>query len=238
MKRRVLAIGGIVGPAAFVAAWVVLGARKTGYNPIEDHISRLAAQGVPERPAMTAGFLAFGVSLPLYSLALRSRLGGYAWATAAATGIATVAVAAFPLDGPVGDTAHAVAAGSGYATLAATPLLAALPLHRLGRVGWSRASLVAGSVSAGCLVGHDRRTCDRVLPTGRSDRRRRVDHLFSRGDSPRHVRDAGDPRDGCLARRPPARPARWRRRRRPRRETIPSWPGPTSRAPSHFVLPT
>ena len=152
MTRRPFALGGLIGPAAFIAAWTILGARKAGYNPVEDHISRLAAQGVPQRPAMTAGFLVFGVSLPLYSVALRSRLDGYAWVTAATTGIATLAVAAFPLDGPAGDTAHAIAAGTGYATLAATPLLAAWPLHRLGRRGWSRASLIAGSVSAACLV--------------------------------------------------------------------------------------
>lgn len=152
MKRRSLAFGGIIGPTAFIAAWAILGAPKTGYNPVEDHISRLAAQGVPERPAMTAGFLVFGVSLPLYAVALRSRLAGPAWMAAAATGIATLGVAAFPLDGPAGDTAHAVAAGAGYATLAATPLLAAWPLRRAGRVGWSRASVVAGGASAICLV--------------------------------------------------------------------------------------
>ena len=152
MKHRFLSLGGIIGPAAFIAAWAILGARKAGYNPLEDHISRLAAQGVATRPAMTAGFVVFGVSLPLYSLAVRARLDGYAWTAAAATGVATLAVAALPLDGPAGDAAHAVAAGTGYATLAATPLLAALPLRRLGRTGWSRASLVAGSVSAACLV--------------------------------------------------------------------------------------
>lgn len=152
MKHRALAFGGIIGPAAFIAAWAILGARKTGYNPVEDHISRLAAQGVPERAAMTAGFLVFGVSLPVYALALRSRLGGPAWMAAAATGIATLGVAAFPLDGPAGDTAHAVAAGTGYATLAATPLLAAWPLQRVGRHRWSRGSVIAGGASALCLV--------------------------------------------------------------------------------------
>lgn len=152
MKRRSLAIGGIVGPAAFIAAWAILGARKIGYNPVEDHISRLAAQGVPERPAMTAGFLIFGMSLPVYALALRARLAGPAWMAAAATGIATLGVAAFPLDGPAGDTAHAVAATTGYATLAATPLLSARPLQHIGRAGWSRASVIAGGASAIFLV--------------------------------------------------------------------------------------
>jgi len=151
--KRTLALGGIVGPAGFITAWSILGARKPGYNPIEDHISRLAAQGVAERPGMTAGFVAFGLGVPLYALALRHSPTGKAWMAAAATGIATLGVAAFPLDGPAGDGAHALAAGVGYATLAATPLLAARPLARAGLKKASALSWGAGIMSAACLVG-------------------------------------------------------------------------------------
>ena len=153
MVRRVFAVGGVVGPAAFVIAWAALGARKAGYNPIQDHISRLAAQGVPERAAMTAGFATFGVGLPIYAVALRDALGGKAWLAATATGVATLGVAAFPLDGPAGDSAHAIAAGAGYATLAALPLLAAGPLARAGQRGWARFSWVTGAASGACLLG-------------------------------------------------------------------------------------
>lgn len=151
-SRRTLALGGLIGPAAFVTAWALLGARKPGYNPIEDHISRLAAQGVAERPAMTAGFVAFGVGLPLYALALRRSPTGHAWIAAVATGVATLGVAAFPLDGPVGDGAHAAAAGFGYATLAAVPLLAARPLARAGYKAWSRFSWATGAAVGACLA--------------------------------------------------------------------------------------
>lgn len=151
-SRRLLGLGGIIGPAAFVTAWAVLGARKVGYNPITDHISRLAAAGVPERAAMSAGFVAFGLAVPAYGWALRRSLPGPAWTTAVATGLATLGVAAFPLDGPVGDTPHAIAASLGYATLAATPLLAARPLHRSGRNSWAAASVVAGVASGICLA--------------------------------------------------------------------------------------
>ena len=150
--RRALALGGIIGPTTFVAAWSILGARKPEYNPIEDHISRLAAHGVVERPAMTAGFIAFGVGLPVYAFALRRAVEGPAWVAAAATGVATLGVAAFPLDGPAGDGAHAIAAGLGYATLAASPLLAARPLGRAGSRRWSNFSLAAGLASAACLA--------------------------------------------------------------------------------------
>ncbi|HUR49450.1 MAG TPA: DUF998 domain-containing protein [Acidimicrobiales bacterium] len=149
---RALALGGVVGPAAFITAWSALGWRKAGYTPIEDHISRLAAQGVAERPAMTAGFVAFGVGVPLYALALRRSPTGHAWIAAATTGVATLGVAAFPLDGPAGDGAHAIAAGVGYATLAAIPLLAARPLARAGLTMWSRFSWAAGGAAALCLA--------------------------------------------------------------------------------------
>lgn len=149
---RAAAVGGIVGPVAFATAWAVLGARKVGYNPVEDHISRLAAEGVPERALMTSGFVAFGVGLPLYAVALRDAIGGKAWLAATATGLATLGVAAFPLDGPAGDGAHALAAGAGYATLAAVPLLAARPLARGGQIGWGRLSWAAGAASAACLL--------------------------------------------------------------------------------------
>ena len=46
---RRLALGGMVGPAAFVGAWAVLGARLPGYDPTQDAISRLAADGAPTR---------------------------------------------------------------------------------------------------------------------------------------------------------------------------------------------
>lgn len=150
--RRALGIGGIIGPAAFVSAWAILGARKAGYNPVADHISRLAAVGVPERPAMSAGFIAFGLAVPAYGLALRRHLPGPAWATAVVTGVATLGVAAFPLDASFGDTPHAIAAGIGYSTLAATPLLAAGPLRRSGRRRWANASVAAGLASGACLA--------------------------------------------------------------------------------------
>lgn len=151
-RSRWAAVGGIIGPAAFVTAWAVLGARRAGYDPISDHISRLAAEGVRERAAMTAGFVTFGVGVPVYAIALRRALPGWSWVTAAATGVATLGVAAFPLDGPAGDGAHAVAAGLGYATLAATPLLAASALYRGGRPAAARLSVAAGVASGACLL--------------------------------------------------------------------------------------
>lgn len=119
--RRWRALGGVLGPVAFVASWAVLGALRDGYSPVHDPISRLAAVGSPTRAAMTAGFLAYSAGVGAFAPALDSRGSRRALALNAA---ATVAVAAFPLDGFGGAQAHAAAAGVGYASLAASPWLA------------------------------------------------------------------------------------------------------------------
>lgn len=123
--RRWKAVGGVLGPASFVTAWCVLGARQAGYSAVQEPISRLAAHGAPTRPAMTAGFLAFGVGVALYAPELRRAIPGGAALAAATTAAATACIALFPLDARYGDGPHAVAAGIAYTGLAATPILAA-----------------------------------------------------------------------------------------------------------------
>jgi hypothetical protein len=151
---RAAALGGIIGPAAFIGAWVSGGVLTTrDYSPIDDAISRLAAIGNNTRPLMTAGFIGFGLALPVYAGALRRVVDGPAWMAAAATGVAMLGVAATPLEhSKTIDALHAVAAGIGYATLAATPLLAARPLARQGHRVLATAGIIAGSVSATCLA--------------------------------------------------------------------------------------
>lgn len=160
---RTAALGGVIGPAGFIGAWAV-GAAITSapYSSIDDAISRLAAVGADTRWLMTAGFVTFGVSLPVYAWALRSRVPGRAWITAAATGVATLAVAATPLDrSDTVDRLHAVFAGIGYLTLAATPLLAARPLLAMGHRRLARTGIAAGVTSALALAA-----TTSGLPTG------------------------------------------------------------------------
>lgn len=152
-RRRLTALGGLAGPAGFVAAWAVGGAVAHDYSPVEDAISRLAAVDAPTRALMTSGFVAFGVGVPLYGLALRDRLPGPAWASAVATGLATLGVAAFPLDrSATVDLVHGAFASVGYATLAGVPLLAARPLRDEGRTRAAAASLAVGAVAGACLL--------------------------------------------------------------------------------------
>ena len=152
-RRRLKALGGLVGPAGFVTAWAVGGAVARDYSPVDDAISRLAAVDAPTRALMTSGFVVFGVGVPLYGLALRDRLPGKAWASAVATGLATLGVAAFPLDrSATVDLVHGAFASVGYATLTGVPLLAARPLRGEGRTGAAAASLAVAAVSGACLL--------------------------------------------------------------------------------------
>lgn len=97
---------------------------------------------------MTAGFIGFGTGVPIYAIALRGSLPGSAWKTAVATGLAILGVAAFPLG--VSSTVGLVHGGFavlGYATLAATPLLAARPLTACGHRRAAMASVATGVTS-------------------------------------------------------------------------------------------
>jgi hypothetical membrane protein len=141
-----LSLGGVVGPATFVATWAVLGATSPGYDPTRQAISRLAAVGASSRPAMTAGLVVLSAGMGLYAAALRP---SRTWILAAANSATTLGVAALPL-GSRYDDAHGAVAALSYLTLAAVPLAAApgLPGRAL-RAG----ALAAGAVSGLCLVG-------------------------------------------------------------------------------------
>jgi hypothetical membrane protein len=147
-----LAWGGVVGPAVFVAAWAICGAATAGYSAVNDAISDLARVDASTQLVMTAGFLIDGLGLIAFGLALRQALDGRAWMAAVATGAFTLGVAATPLGGWSGDAVHATFAGLGYAAIVALPLLAAAPIARTGRVGWARASVLTGSISATSLL--------------------------------------------------------------------------------------
>ena len=102
---------------------------------------------------MTAGFAVFGAAVPVFGLALRRQLPGPAWKAAVATGLATLAVGALPLDvSSAVDLAHGAAATIGYVTLAATPLLASRPLLRAGYPRAAIASTAVATLSGVCLA--------------------------------------------------------------------------------------
>ena len=149
-SRSTLACG-VLGPAAFVGAWVGAGLLRPGYDPVQEAISQLAREGTAHRLVMTAGFVAFGVLVPVYARALGARLGTGTQAAATVAGLGTLAVAALPLSAAGGQTAdrwHAAAAAVAYAGQVGAPLLGARGLGRL--VPGSRAPSYA--VAGGALV--------------------------------------------------------------------------------------
>jgi hypothetical membrane protein len=146
-----LALGGIVGPAAFIATWAVAGASTHGYSPVHDAISELAAIGAPTRAAMSTAFVVDGVGLIAFGIALREAIDGSAWIACIATGASTLAVAAVPLHDSR-DHVHVVFAGVGYASLVAVPLLAARATAVRGRRGWAPVSVMLSAVAAASLI--------------------------------------------------------------------------------------
>jgi hypothetical protein len=153
-SRRLLA-GGVAGPAAFAGAWVWGSLTTDGYSMVGQPISRLAALGAPSRPVMTAGLLVFAGGVGAYAAAIRSDLPGRAWAAAAVSAAGSVAIAATPLEGPLGGNVHAGAAGIAYASLVALQLTGAGPLaERTGRAAVVPISRAMAAVSAACLAGN------------------------------------------------------------------------------------
>ncbi len=109
----------------FVTSWIVAGALRRGYDPLEQAISRLAELDADHRWIVTTGMIAFGIGATVFAPALRPA----ARVTLLVAGIASFGVAAFPCSsgcpagGAVTDLGHAVAAGLLYIAFALTPVL-------------------------------------------------------------------------------------------------------------------
>jgi hypothetical protein len=106
---------------------------------------------------MTAAFVSFGVTVPVFAPALAEALdaGKALTASAALAGLATLGVAAVPLslsgDGTA-DLVHGTFAALGYVGMAFSPLLGALGLYRRGDKVAAGASVLVGVVSATSLA--------------------------------------------------------------------------------------
>ncbi len=150
--------GGVLGPVAFVGAWAIGGTiTSREYSPVLDTISRLAAIGADTRPLMTTGMIVFGLAVPVYGVVIRRAVPGPAWISAVIAGVATLGVAALPLDhSSLVDSLHLVAAGVGYVALALVPVLARSGLiasgHRRLAMFGSVAAIVAGASMVTSLV--------------------------------------------------------------------------------------
>lgn len=100
---RLRAAAGLIGPAAFTAAWVAAARRQDGYRVAHEHISGLAARDARDRHLMSAGFLTLGASTIAFATELDARLGGgrrAGWGPAlmGLAGAGTVVAGLFPRD--------------------------------------------------------------------------------------------------------------------------------------------
>ena len=147
-----VAVAGVAGVLAYVAAWAVGGVVWDGYDPTRQAISELFAIGAPTatRAPLSTGLVLSGIGLVGFGWAMdvglpgRGRLGPW---LAVLSGVMTVAVVAFPCTaGCPGagtsftDTMHVVTAGSGYVALMLAPLAMAWRLRDhlpwLSVAGW------------------------------------------------------------------------------------------------------
>ncbi len=149
---RLRSAGVIIGPIAFITAWVVSGVRTRGYSPMRDHISDLAAVDAPTRPIMNAGFAAFTVAVALAARPLRGRIGTPGAVAMGVNAALSAGVALAPLGvSSAGDRRHQVAAGAGYLALAALAPAAAPALAKRSPA-LAAASVGVGLVSMACLA--------------------------------------------------------------------------------------
>jgi hypothetical protein len=167
--RVASAAAGIVGPAAFTAAWILNGQRQSSYPIADEHISGLAALDADHPTTMIAGFVVLGVSTIVFASELRRSLGGHrraGWGPAllALSGAAAVAAGllrrdAFLLNPPgrpdgYGQSwhndGHDLAAGVIYVSTVAAPLLLARRFRRDPQ--WTSLVPIALASSAASVV--------------------------------------------------------------------------------------
>lgn len=148
---RILSAGLIVGPTAFISAWLLSGALTPGYSPFREHISDLAAVNASTHDLMNLGFGTFAVSVAAAIVPARRFLGTPAAVALGANVALTIGIALAPLGrDAAGDRTHAVVAGLGYLALAAAAPSAAPFLAKRSRRA-AVASVGIGLASMACL---------------------------------------------------------------------------------------
>jgi hypothetical membrane protein len=160
------ALGGLAGPIAFTAAWIVASLLQPGEQVFAVQISGLAAENARYPWIMITGFLLLGAGAITFGTALRHGLGGWpesgpAPAVIQAAGVLTIAAGLLRrdhlllADGPESwhNHAHDVISAAAYVLMVAAPVLLARRLRPDPR--WRVLTVpivVAATVSAAMLV--------------------------------------------------------------------------------------
>jgi hypothetical membrane protein len=140
-----------MAPVFLIGGWTLGAAlQPAGYNSVRETISALAGLGATDRWVMTVGLAGLGVCHALTAAGLRPAAGA-GRILLAIGGVATVAVATFPVPDVGTSQVHRVMAGIGFVTLGLWPALA----WRRGRgVPWGLRplpSIAAAAVLLGLL---------------------------------------------------------------------------------------
>lgn len=148
--RKHRSLAGVAAPTVFIAAWIFSGVfTGADYSPIDDAISRLAAVDSDVRWLMTTGFVLFAGTMQLFANSVRVYFDAATAGMVSANGLATLAVAATPLDKSLTiDQLHNIAAIVGYLSLAAIPVLARRKLRERDKATLAGLGMVAALVAA------------------------------------------------------------------------------------------
>ncbi|MDM7830626.1 DUF998 domain-containing protein [Cellulomonas edaphi] len=137
----------LAAPVAMIGGWTIAAARQPSFDPVASTISDLAATTATDPWIMTAGLAVTGVAHVLTAAGLRP-VPRPARVLHAVGGLATLAVAALPVD--TYPHPHGVAAAVGFGALALWPALA----WRRGGTGALRPAVgIAASVVLVGLLG-------------------------------------------------------------------------------------
>lgn len=117
----------VAAPVAMIGGWTLAGALQPRFDPVLETISALAATDATAPWVMTAGLAGTGAAHVVTALGLRP-VPAPARAVHALGGLATLAVAALPVD--AAPRAHGIAAGVAFGALALWPALAWRRGHR------------------------------------------------------------------------------------------------------------
>jgi hypothetical protein len=169
---RLRAGAGLLGPAAFTAAWLAGSSRQREWSMGQMHISGLASPQARDPAIMISGFVVLGGCMALFATALREVLGRSARAglgpwLVGAGGLASVATGLVRREGLVGSevvdgvpgginvTPHSVFSGFAYTTLLAAPVVLARRFR--DDPEWAalhRPALVLAGVTGGLLASY------------------------------------------------------------------------------------
>jgi hypothetical membrane protein len=120
-------VSALLAPVFLIGGWTLAAYRQpAGYDATRDTISALAGLGATDRWVMTAGLVGLGVCHVVTASGLR-RAATTGRVLLATGGVATLAVAAFPLPRTGSSAAHAVAALVAFGALTLWSAFARVP---------------------------------------------------------------------------------------------------------------